>query len=57
MAKVKVIKENEELKDKKKNKKKHKSFSWAKVFVWVALIAMIGSALLAILSPLLYGNN
>ena len=57
MAKVKVIKENAEDKKKEKKKKKHIKISWGKIFVWVALIAMVGSAILAILSPLLYGNN
>ena len=57
MSKVKVIKDNENLNDRKKEKKKHKRFSWGKLFVWVALIAMIGSAILAIISPLLYGVN
>ncbi len=38
----------------KENKKKKKKFKidYGKVFVWIALIAMIGSALAAILSPL-----
>ena len=56
MAKVKVIKDNE-IKDKKEKKKRHIKINWGKLFVWIALIAMIGSALLAIISPLLYGNN
>lgn len=37
----------------KKKKKKFK-INWTKIFVWIALIAMIGSALAAILSPLFY---
>lgn len=34
--------------------KKRKKFkiNWSKFFVWVALIAMVGSAFAAILSPL-----
>lgn len=56
MAKVKVIKDND-IKEEKKKKKFKIKISWGKVFVWIALIAMIGSALLAILSPILYGNN
>ena len=44
-------------KDKEIKKKKKKKFKInpAKIFVWFALIAMIGSAILAILSPILYG--
>ncbi len=44
-------------KDKEMKKKKKKKFKFdpAKLFVWFALIAMIGSALLAIFSPILYG--
>ena len=38
----------------KKNKKKKIKINWSKVFVWLALIAMVGSALAAILSPLFY---
>lgn len=37
-----------------KNKKKKFKISWTKVFVWIALIAMVGSAFAAILSPLFY---
>ena len=36
-----------------KKKKKFK-INWVKVFVWIALIAMVGSAFAAILSPLFY---
>jgi len=40
---------------KEKNKKKKKfKINWAKVFVWFALIAMVGSALAAIISPIFY---
>lgn len=42
-------------KDNKKKKKKFK-INWQKVLVWLALIAMIGAAILAILSPALYGT-
>lgn len=37
-----------------KNKKKKIKINWGKIFVWIALIAMIGSAFAAILSPLFY---
>ncbi len=37
-----------------KKKKKKIKISWSKVFVWIALIAMVGSALMAIISPLFY---
>lgn len=38
-----------------KNKKRKKfKINWAKVFIWIALIAMVGSAFTAILSPLFY---
>lgn len=40
-------------KETKKKRKKIK-FNWAKIFVWIALIAMVGSAFAAILSPLFY---
>ena len=41
---------------KKEETKKKKKFkiNWAKVFVWFALIAMVFSALAAIISPLFY---
>ena len=39
---------------KNKNKKKKIKINWSKIFVWIALIAMIGSAFAAILSPLFY---
>lgn len=39
-------------KDTKKKKKKKFKINWTKVFVWIALIAMILSAFTAILSPL-----
>lgn len=39
---------------KEKKKKKKFKINWAKVFVWVALIAMVGSAFAAVLSPLFY---
>ena len=42
----------EKLENKKKKKKKLK-INWTKVCVWFALLAMLGSALLAIISPLL----
>lgn len=54
MAKIKQVKEVKK-EEKKKTKKKFK-INFAKVFVWLALIAMVGSALLAILSPALYGS-
>lgn len=38
----------------KKNKRKKIKINWSKIFVWIALIAMIGSAFAAILSPLFY---
>lgn len=38
-----------------KNKKMKKiKINWSKVFVWIALIAMVFSAFAAILSPLFY---
>lgn len=40
-------------KDNKKKRKKIK-LNWVKIFVWIALIAMVGSAFAAILSPLFY---
>lgn len=40
-------------KETKKKKKKFK-INWTKVFVWIALIAMVLSAVAAIISPLLY---
>ncbi len=39
---------------KEKKKKKKFKINWTKVFVWVALIAMVGSAFAAVLSPLFY---
>ncbi len=39
---------------KNKNKRKKIKINWSKIFVWIALIAMIGSAFAAILSPLFY---
>lgn len=39
---------------KEKNKKRKFKVNWSKVFVWVALIAMVGSAFAAVLSPLFY---
>lgn len=39
-----------------KNKKKKHKINWGKIFVWIALIAMVGSAIAAILSPLFYSN-
>ncbi len=39
---------------KNKKKKKKIKINWAKIFVWIALIAMVGSAFAAILSPLFY---
>ncbi len=40
----------------KGTKKKRKKFkpNWTKIFVWIALIAMVLSAFAAILSPLFY---
>ncbi len=39
----------------KKDKKKKKiKINWTKIFIWIALIAMVGSAFAAILSPLFY---
>lgn len=37
-----------------KSKKKKFKINWTKVFVWFALIAMIFSALAAIIAPLFY---
>lgn len=37
-----------------KKKKKKVKINWVKIFVWIALIAMIGSAVMAIISPLFY---
>ena len=56
LAKVKIIK-NDEKEAKKKKKKWKFKINFGKLFVWVALIAMIGAAILAIISPLIYGNN
>lgn len=41
---------------KENNNKKRKKFklNWSKIFVWIALIAMVLSAFAAILSPLFY---
>ncbi len=39
-------------KDKKKKKRFKIKINWGKLFVWIALVAMIGSAVIAILSPL-----
>ena len=39
-----------------KNKKNKFRINWGKVLVWLALLAMVGSALIAILSPIMYGN-
>lgn len=41
-------------KDKNKKKQKKIKINWTKLFVWIALIAMVGSAFAAILSPLFY---
>ena len=38
-------------KDNKKKKKKFK-INYTKIFAWIALLAMVGSAFVAILSPL-----
>ncbi len=38
---------------KEKKKKKKLKINWTKVCVWFALLAMIGSALLAVISPIL----
>lgn len=43
-------------KNKNQNKKKKIKINWGKVFIWIALIAMVGSAIAAIISPLFYGN-
>ena len=40
----------------KEKKKKKFKINWSKVLVWFALIAMIGAAVMAILSPVLYKN-
>lgn len=37
-----------------KNKKKKLKINYTKIFVWIALIAMILSAFAAIISPFLY---
>ena len=50
-----MSKKIEENKDKTKKKKKFK-INYRKIFVWLALIAMIGTALLAIISPMMYGR-
>ena len=43
------------IKDTKNKKKKRKlKINWSKVLVWIALITMVGSAVAAIFSPLLY---
>lgn len=39
-------------KEKQSKKKKKFKINWSKVFIWIALIAMILSAFTAILSPL-----
>ena len=39
--------------DKEKKKKKKIKINWTKVCVWIALLAMVGSALLAVISPML----
>ena len=41
-------------KNEEKKKKKKLKINWTKLFVWIALIAMVGSAFAAILSPLFY---
>lgn len=38
----------------KNNKRKKFKINWSKVLVWIALITMVGSAVAAIFSPLLY---
>ena len=43
------------IKDTKNKKKRRKlKINWSKVLVWIALITMVGSAVAAIFSPLLY---
>lgn len=42
--------------DKKKKKRKKFKINWSKILVWLALLAMVGSAIIAILSPIMYGN-
>ena len=43
------------IKDKNNKRKKFKiKINWSKVLVWIALITMVGSAVAAIFSPLLY---
>ncbi len=39
-----------------KKKKKKFRINWSKVLVWFALLAMVGSAIIAILSPIMYNN-
>lgn len=42
------------IEEKNKKKKKFKiKINWSKVCVWLALLAMVGSAIAAIISPLL----
>ena len=54
----KMSKEKKEVKDKNNNEKKKKKFKikWGKILVWLALLAMVGSAIIAILSPVMYKN-
>lgn len=49
---IKLAKNNKDIKKKKKKLK----INWGKILVWFALIAMIGSAIIAILSPIMYNN-
>lgn len=43
-------------KDVKKKKKKFK-INFTKICVWFALLAMVGAAIMAILSPILYNTS
>ena len=52
----KMSKEKEILKNNNEKKKKKFKIKWSKFFVWLALLAMVGSAIIAILSPVMYKN-
>lgn len=45
-----------DIKKDNKKKKKKKKINFSKICVWLALIAMVGAAIMAILSPVLYSN-
>lgn len=51
-----MSKEKEILKNNNEKKKKKFKIKWSKFFVWLALLAMVGSAIIAILSPVMYKN-